>query len=123
MTALAVVLAFALLGFLVVQHIIPLYLPIAYATLSVILFVIYGVDKKAAKNNRRREPENALHLFALAGGWPGAWLAQKVFKHKTIKQPFKFIFWCTVILNTCLFLWLLFAHSAAGLRALLGFPG
>ncbi|HBH72150.1 MAG TPA: hypothetical protein DDY43_01605 [Synechococcales bacterium UBA10510] len=40
-----------------------------------------------------------LHLLALLGGWPGGLIARHKLRHKTIKQPFRFIFWCTVVLN------------------------
>lgn len=33
------------------------------------------------------------------GGWPGALVARRVFRHKTIKQPFRAIFWLTVVVN------------------------
>ncbi|MGO2393156.1 MAG: DUF1294 domain-containing protein, partial [Halomonas sp.] len=39
---------------------------------SVITYITYVVDKKAAIKNRRRVSEKLLHLLALAGGWPGA---------------------------------------------------
>jgi uncharacterized membrane protein YsdA (DUF1294 family) len=44
-------------------------------------------------------PEKTLHMMALAGGWPGAWLAQKMFRHKTSKKEFQVVFWLTVVLN------------------------
>ena len=71
----------------------------SYITLSSIAFILYAVDKSAAKRNAQRIPEKSLHLVSLLGGWPGAILAQKICRHKTKKQPFRFIFWLTVILN------------------------
>jgi uncharacterized membrane protein YsdA (DUF1294 family) len=35
----------------------------------------------------------------LLGGWPGALLAQDLFRHKTSKTVFQAMFWCTVLLN------------------------
>lgn len=70
-----------------------------YISLSLITFVVYAIDKSAAKKGRWRTPEKTLHLMALLGGWPGAIIAQKILRHKTQKQPFQIIFWLTVILN------------------------
>ena len=67
--------------------------------LSLTLFVMYGIDKAAARRGRRRIPETALHLVSVAGGWPGALVAQHVFHHKTRKKSFQLIFWCTVVVN------------------------
>lgn len=83
-----------------------------YCVLSVVAFVLYGFDKAAAKGGRRRTPENTLHLVSLAGGWPGALIAQGVFRHKTRKQPFRFVFWCTVLINCAVVAWIL-SQSAA----------
>jgi uncharacterized membrane protein YsdA (DUF1294 family) len=78
---------------------------------SVIAFAVYGWDKSAARRGARRIPERTLHLLSLAGGWPGALVAQLVFRHKTIKQPFRAIFWGTVVVN-CSGLAMLFAWPA-----------
>ncbi len=60
---------------------------------------LYGADKAAAQQGRRRTPESTLHLIGLAGGWPGALIARQLFRHKTVKQPFSTIFWGTVAVN------------------------
>jgi uncharacterized membrane protein YsdA (DUF1294 family) len=70
-----------------------------YATASAAAFVAYALDKAAARRNRRRTRESTLHAFGLAGGWPGALLAQAAFHHKTSKQSFQAAFWITVFLN------------------------
>ncbi|UYO74221.1 DUF1294 domain-containing protein [Halomonas qinghailakensis] len=57
------------------------------------------MDKRAAVKRRRRVSEKTLHLMALAGGWPGAWLAQQRLRHKTQKTRFRRLFWVTVVLN------------------------
>lgn len=77
-----------------------------YAVLSVSLFVMYGMDKAAAEKGRWRTPELTLHLVSLAGGWPGALMAQRVFRHKTRKQPFQTVFWFTVVGNCLALAWL-----------------
>lgn len=88
-----------------------LYLVAGYALLSVVTFTVYGVDKSAARRGRRRVPENRLHLLAIVGGWPGALVAQRTFRHKTVKQPFRAIFWVTVAANCAALGGLLFLLS------------
>lgn len=76
-----------------------LILPLGYAVMSAVLFAAYGFDKRAARLGRSRTRERTLHLMALLGGWPGALVAQRVFRHKTIKRPFRIVFWLTVVAN------------------------
>jgi uncharacterized membrane protein YsdA (DUF1294 family)/cold shock CspA family protein len=66
---------------------------------SVVAFLLYARDKSAAQKKEWRTPESTLHLVALAGGWPGALLAQKVLRHKSSKQSFRIVFQATVLLN------------------------
>lgn len=77
----------------------PLILVGVYALMSVITFSMYGLDKSAAAKGRRRTAEANFHLVELVGGWPGALVGQRLFRHKTRKQPFQAIFWCAVIAN------------------------
>lgn len=85
-----------------------------YAFLSAWLFALYAFDKAAARAGRRRTAEATLHLLALAGGWPGALLAQRVLRHKTRKQPFQRVFWGTVAGNCVLLVLILAAAAATG---------
>lgn len=77
---------------------------LAIAALSLLTYVVYAVDKGAAQRNGQRVPENNLHLLAVLGGWPGALLAQQNLRHKSIKQPFRRVFWFTVVMNWLLVL-------------------
>jgi uncharacterized membrane protein YsdA (DUF1294 family) len=36
-----------------------------------------------------RIKEDTLHVWSLAGGWPGAWFAQQVLRHKSRKESFR----------------------------------
>ena len=83
-----------------------------YCVLSILAFATYGADKSAARDGGWRVSESSLHFLALAGGWPGALIAQSVFHHKTRKQPFQGVFWGTVIGN-CVLLAVFLAVSAA----------
>lgn len=66
---------------------------------SLVTALAYALDKSAARRGRRRTPEATLHLFGLAGGWPGALLAQGLLRHKTAKDRFQAVFWVSVIGN------------------------
>jgi uncharacterized membrane protein YsdA (DUF1294 family)/cold shock CspA family protein len=76
---------------------------LAYLGLSLAAFMAYAFDKSAAVSGRWRTAENTLHFLALAGGWPGALLAQQVLRHKTSKPDFVGVFWMTVALNVAAF--------------------
>jgi len=77
-----------------------------YAVISVIAYINYAIDKKAAINNRRRVSEKSLHLLGVLGGWPGALLAQQRLRHKTQKTAFQVTFWLTVVVNLACAGWL-----------------
>ncbi|MGY0194132.1 DUF1294 domain-containing protein [Leptothrix sp. BB-4] len=78
---------------------LPAWILGAYAVASVATFIGYATDKSAARRGEFRTPERVLHLMALAGGWPGALVAQQVLRHKSAKVAFRQTFWATVVLN------------------------
>jgi uncharacterized membrane protein YsdA (DUF1294 family)/cold shock CspA family protein len=96
--------AFLLLYLLVamVWH-VPVWVAWVYLALTVVCFVYYAVDKSAAAAARRRVPESTLILMGLAGGWPGAIIAQQVLRHKSNKEDFRLAFWASVVLNVLAF--------------------
>lgn len=61
--------------------------------INVAAFALYGYDKRAAQGDRLRVPERVLHGVELLGGTPGAFLAQRVFHHKTRKVSYRIVFW------------------------------
>ncbi|MFW9269288.1 DUF1294 domain-containing protein [Pseudomonas sp. NR3] len=71
----------------------------AYGVVSAVAFLLYWSDKRKARSDAWRTPENVLHAVELAGGWPGALLAQQVFRHKTRKVSFQVVFWFVVLLH------------------------
>jgi uncharacterized membrane protein YsdA (DUF1294 family)/cold shock CspA family protein len=75
------------------------WIAVFYAVVSLITFLIYAHDKVAARAGRWRTRESTLHLLALAGGWPGAILAQLLLHHKNRKASFQAVFWVTVVAN------------------------
>lgn len=87
------------------------HLPLTVAALSLgasaLLFVLYGLDKSAARRGARRTPENTLHLWSLLGGWPGAVAGQRAFRHKSSKAAFLRIFRLTAAIHCALVGWAL----------------
>ncbi len=71
----------------------------AFVVLNIATIFVYAFDKNAAEHGSRRTREDTLHFFALAGGWPAAWLAQQVMRHKTSKTSFQTVYWATVWLH------------------------
>ena len=51
--------------------------------MSMIAFILYGVDKRKAKKEMWRIPEAVLLNFGFFGGAIGALLGMKMFRHKT----------------------------------------
>ena len=78
-----------------------------YGFMSLVTFIAYWKDKVSAIKGTWRVQESTLHWLAFLGGWPGALIAQNRLRHKTKKQPFRQIFWSTVILHCVIVLVLL----------------
>jgi uncharacterized membrane protein YsdA (DUF1294 family) len=72
---------------------------IVVGVMSIVCFLAYGLDKRQAINGGRRVSERTLHLLAFLGGWPGALLGQRHFRHKTQKVKFRIVFWIVVVLH------------------------
>lgn len=78
---------------------VPAWTAPAYLVASFVTYCAYHADKKAARTGAWRTSEATLHALSLAGGWPGALLAQQFLRHKSAKAAFRARFWCTVALN------------------------
>ncbi len=70
--------------------------------LSVITFILYGVDKAQARRGGRRVRELYLHGLALLGGFPGGWFGRSVFRHKTDRAFFGFILVLSTVIHLVL---------------------
>ena len=70
-----------------------------YVAMSVVCGVAYTLDKSAALDGRRRVPERTLLLLGLCCGWPGAVVAQRLLRHKTVKASFQAAFKASVAAN------------------------
>lgn len=71
----------------------------AYIALSIATFALYAVDKSAAISGKWRVSEKTLLLFGLACGWPGAFIAQQLLRHKSSKTQFLVLFWLSAAIN------------------------
>lgn len=77
------------------QHIILAYI----LAINVCTFLFYGYDKIIAGSSILRVPEWILHGLSIAGGSPSGLIAQKVFRHKTIKGSFQLAYWGIVVVQ------------------------
>ena len=71
------------------------YFFIVIAVMSVLAFILYGVDKRRAIKHQWRIKEATLLLVGFFGGSVGALLAMLLFRHKTRHA----IFWIVNILG------------------------
>ena len=90
-----------------------------YGIVSILTFLVYWFDKSAARHGQWRTKESSLLFLGLAGGWPGAVVAQRVLRHKSRKQSFQVAFWGTVVMNSVALGWLLTDTGAKFLDQLL----
>lgn len=88
-------------------------LAFAFALNSLCALMVYAEDKWRAQRQCWRVPEFCLHMWELLGGWPGALVAQRLFRHKRSKLSYQIVFWLAVAANLVL-VWLFFARGGAG---------
>lgn len=97
----------ALLAWSLWNGLLPLWSMGALLAINLLTLWFYAADKNAARTGAWRVSENQLHLLALLGGWPAAWLAQQNLRHKTSKASFRAVYWLTLALHCgALVLWL-----------------
>ena len=70
-----------------------------YGIMSLVTLIAYSIDKNAAVRGKWRISENSLHTLELGCGWPGAWLGQRLFRHKSSKKSYRIVYWFMVALN------------------------
>ena len=56
---------------------------LVWAVINLIVFLLYGADKRRARKNAWRIPEKTLLAGTWLTGGVGAWLAMRTFRHKT----------------------------------------
>ncbi len=103
----AIIIIFIITTFLVLQYKVHELLSYLIAV-NIATFIVYGYDKKIAGSDKLRVPESLLQVLALIGGSPAALVAQKFFRHKTIKSSFQIVYWIIVIVQVLGVLWITF---------------
>lgn len=99
----------AIIGFFLVYVLVSVLWPMppwvlgVYLVTSILSFIVYAADKKAATSGGWRISESSLLALGIVGGWPGAIVGQQLFRHKTRKVGFRSTFWGTVVLNVLAF--------------------
>lgn len=92
-----------LVAIFVLERTVNGFLPVGYLFVfllaNLIAFLYYYMDKTAALKGAWRKSEDSLHLLSLAGGWPAAYIAQKLFRHKTRKASFQWVYRLTVLIH------------------------
>jgi uncharacterized membrane protein YsdA (DUF1294 family) len=85
---------------------------ILYPVMSLLTFALYAGDKSRAKRGDWRTSERTMHLFELAGGWLGGFVAQRRLRHKNVKTSYQVVFWAIVTLHIAFWLdWLFFGGA------------
>lgn len=85
----------------------PWWVPVGHLVVSLVTVGIYWMDKARARDNGWRIAEKTLHFLEFFGGWPGALVAQQVFRHKNRKTEYQVAFWLIVLVNLAVMgLWL-----------------
>lgn len=65
-------------------------------------FLIYGLDKRRARQHKRRISERRLLLLAMLGGGFGAYLAAQYYRHKTKAMRFRILLPIGLIISIAL---------------------
>ena len=89
----------AFIGWCIWRRFLPAWVAGVLLGVNLVTFMRYWFDKYAASRRQWRTPESKLHFWSLAGGWPAAWLAQQVLRHKSSKPEFLGVYCATVFVN------------------------
>ena len=109
----------AAIAWAVWTRLVPWWVLPALFFINLFTFYAYMQDKYAASQKAWRVSESTLHVWSMAGGWPGAWFAQQLLRHKSRKKEFRTAYWTTVVLHCAVVGGAIFWREG---RALLGLP-
>ena len=83
-----------------------------FVGVNVATMLCYGYDKCQARVGGRRVPEVALHVLAVVGGTPGAFIGQLVFRHKTRDRLFRVVFFAIAAVQVVVLLTITHVRSS-----------
>jgi uncharacterized membrane protein YsdA (DUF1294 family) len=75
------------------------YIIVTYIIWNIITFLMMGIDKHKAKNNKWRISEATLLISAFAMGGIGTIMGSHIYRHKTQKNKFKILLPLAVLVN------------------------
>lgn len=81
------------------------YIRIFFLAADIIMFLLYGSDKRKAKKGKWRISERVLLTGAIFGGI-GAYLGMLVFRHKTRKTAFRILLPFCAGMQAAVLLWI-----------------
>lgn len=95
-------------GFMIYLAVLSFYVPndikniglVYYGVINFLIMLFTLQDKSAAKNDKQRITELRFYVLSLLGGWFGGYLMQQWCRHKTQKQPFRYIYWTCAWLHS-----------------------
>ncbi|MBR4926337.1 MAG: DUF1294 domain-containing protein [Prevotella sp.] len=76
--------------------------------INILTFLVYGIDKWKARNDKWRISEATLLLLAVIGGSIGAWAGMSVWHHKTLHKKFRYGVPLILIIQVALIIYMLY---------------
>lgn len=76
-----------------------IYVVVYLVLMNLLTLFVYRYDKHCSCKSKWRISEDSLLMVALLGGSPAAFIAQRVFRHKTKKTFFQFRFWLVIFIQ------------------------
>ncbi|CAM6092288.1 unnamed protein product [Calypogeia fissa] len=67
--------------------------------INLLTIVVFYHDKSQAQSSGWRTSERSLHFCELVGGWPAAFVSQRLFRHKILKVGYQSVFWLIVFVH------------------------
>ncbi len=81
------------------------------AMYNLIVFCVYGYDKRCAIKDKWRVPEKVLIGLALFGGSVGAYLGMTIFRHKTKHTKFTVLVPLFLLIHIVMVVWLVIGRK------------
>lgn len=75
--------------------------------INVFTFLIFGLDKYRAIKKMYRIKEKTLFGLSLIGGSIGAYIGMNTFRHKTLKNSFRYGIPFLIIIDILIILWII----------------